>query len=106
MSRPKNTTSNTPGQGPVTAKLEPGTENCDASEILEVRAGVCVVDALEISSCRLSEALLFIKDYSDFDVGLKTSGVYLLQECLISAKAVLDSSIKGLMSARHAGGLK
>lgn len=73
-------------------------------ETLQVRGGMDVVDALEDSSYRLSEVLLFIREYLDEEQGLKTSGVYLLQEQVMNAKAVLDASVAGLMTARRAGG--
>lgn len=70
---------------------------------MQVRPGVCVIDALEDSSCLLSEVLLFIREHMDEDHGLKVSGVYLLQEHLVHAKAVLDSSVSGLIHSRHGG---
>lgn len=102
---PKNTTALQKAQVAVTDATQFRACIGAEDETLQVRAGIDVVDALEDSSCRLSEVLLFIRDHLDDDLGLKTSGVYLLQEHVMNAKAVLDASVAGLMTARRAGGV-
>lgn len=106
MSHPKNNTASAFAQYAVT--VETAYKACHGAddETLQVRGGIDVIDALEDSSCRLSEVLLFIREYLDEDAGLKISAVYLLQEQLMNAKAVLDSSVAGLMHARLVGGGK
>ncbi|POQ03667.1 hypothetical protein [Pseudomonas syringae] len=103
MTHLKNTTAPPKSQVAVTKAHDFRPINPAGDEILQVRSGVCVIDALEDSSCLLSEVLLFIRDHLDEDAGLKVSGVYLLQEHLINAKAVLDASVSGLMAQRSGG---
>lgn len=105
MTHSKNTTALSHAQVPVTETSDFRVVNPGGERVLQVTPGICVVDALEDSSCLLSEALLFITDYLDEDHGLKTSGVYLLQQHLISAKGILDSSVKGLVTAQRQGGV-
>jgi hypothetical protein len=106
MSRLENTTVPKTAQVAVTqAMLYRPCVGADDSN-LQVRAGIDVVDALEDSSSRLSEVLLFICQYTDEEEGLKTSGVYLLKEQVMNAKAVLDASVAGLMTTRRAGGAR
>ena len=104
MSHPKNSTAPQKAQDPVTAAMSFKVINPGGDRIFQVTPGLCVVDALEDSSCLLSEVLLFIQEYNDEDTGLKTGGVYLIQEILANAKAIVDSSVCGLMAAQRAGG--
>lgn len=104
MSRPENTIVLGAAQAAVTQATLYRPRVCAEDSSLQVRAGIDVVDALEDSSSRLSEVLLFICDYTDEEDGLKPSGVYLLKEQVMNAKAVLDASVSGLMTARRAGG--
>jgi hypothetical protein len=97
MSHPKNSKTPEVTQQPLTTEHQ-------VDELMSVRSGVPVLDALELSSCRMSELLSFIRDHVDEDDGLKVSAVYLAQEHLIGAKAMLDSCISGLMQAERVGG--
>jgi hypothetical protein len=101
---PKNSTKPLKAQDPVTAVTAFKAINPHDDRIFQVAPGVDVVDALEDSSCLLSEVLFFLKEYHDEDTGLKTAGVYLIQEVLLNAKAIVDSSVCGLMAAQRAGG--
>lgn len=101
---PKNSTKPDKAQDPVTAVMAFKAINPDGDRIFQVAPGVCVVDALEDGSCLLSEILMFTSEYNDADTGLKPGAIYLIQETLESAKAIVDSSVSGLMAARHAGG--
>lgn len=96
---PKNSTTVKVTQPPVTAAL-------DVDEFFSVRPGVPFIDALEISSCRISEILLFLRDHVDEEEGLKVSAVYLMQDHLVGAKAILDSAASGLMCASPKGGVQ
>lgn len=104
MSHPKNSTKPLGTQVPVTQLTQFKAISTESDHIFQVTPGVCLVDALEDSSCLLSEVLLFIQQYNDEDSGLKTAGVYLIQEVLVNAKAIVDSSVSGLMAAQRAGG--
>ncbi|TDV44426.1 hypothetical protein EC919_11498 [Pseudomonas graminis] len=104
MSHPKNSTKPLEAQVPLTQLMQFKAINPESDQIFQVTPGICLVDALENSSCLLSEVLLFIQQYHDEDSGLKTAGVYLIQEVLVSAKAIVDSSVCGLMAAQRAGG--
>ncbi|VVO22876.1 hypothetical protein PS723_04358 [Pseudomonas fluorescens] len=102
MSHPKNSTSKALAQVAVTQPFEVVDHMKD--EFLQVRHDVAVTDALELSSARLSEVLLFIRDHTDEESGLRNSGVHLIQEHLAGAKALLDSSVNGIIAAQRAGG--
>jgi hypothetical protein len=91
-------------QAPLTQPTPFKAINPESDRIFQVNSGICLIDALEDSSCLLSEVLLFIQQYNDEDSGLKTAGVYLIQEVLVNAKAIVDSSVSGLMAAQRAGG--
>ncbi|VVO24383.1 hypothetical protein PS710_04503 [Pseudomonas fluorescens] len=99
---PKNSTRKDPAQVAVTQPFE--VVDHERDEFLQVRHDIAVTDALELSSARLSEVLLFIRDHADEESGLKSSGLYLITEHLIGAKALLDSSVSGIVAARRAGG--
>lgn len=101
---PKNSTKPDKAQDPVTAVMAFKAINPEGDRMFQVTPGVCVIDALEDSSCLLSEILLFIQQYNDEDQGMKTAGVYMIQEVLVNAKAIVDSSVCGLMAAQRAGG--
>jgi hypothetical protein len=73
-------------------------------EYLQVRPDIPVLDAIERSSCRIAEILLFLREHYDDETGLKVSGVYMVQEHLISAKALIDASVNGLIAAQREGG--
>ena len=104
MSHPKNSTKPDKAQDPVTAVMAFRAINPEGDRIFQVTPGICVVDALEDSSCLLSEVLMFISDYNDADTGMKVGGMYMIQEVLENAKAIVDSSVCGLMAAQRAGG--
>ena len=96
MSHLKNTTASLAKQGLRTVSMPIGSD----LDVLEVRAGVGALEALEDSSSRLGEALLFIRDHMDSDTGLKTSGAWMVQQSLENAKGILDSLVMGIMQAR------
>ncbi|KWS41932.1 MULTISPECIES: hypothetical protein [Pseudomonas syringae group] len=102
MSQPKSNTAPKKAQVAVTQPFEVIDHGKD--EFLQVRSGIPALDAMELSSAWLSEVLLFIRDYYDEETGLKTSGVYLIQQQLISAKALIDASVVGIMEAERSGG--
>lgn len=99
---PKNTTGKASAQVAVTQPFE--VVDHEKDEFLQVRHGISVTEALEMSSNRLAEVLCFIRDHVDEESGIKNSGVWLLQEHLIGAKALLDSSVNGIIAAQRAGG--
>lgn len=101
---PKNSIKPDKAQDPVTGVMPFKAINPDGDRIFQVTPGICVVDALEDGSCLLSEILMFISEYHDADTGLKPGAVYLIQETLENAKAIVDSSVCGLMATQRAGG--
>lgn len=104
MSRPENTKTHTAPQEPLTAEWDFHVINAEQNHCLRVTPGLPVLDVLEDSSCRLAEVLKFIDDHLDDERGLKVSALYLLQNHLVTAKALVDSSTAGLIRAGHAGG--
>lgn len=102
MLQPENTTTPLKAQAAVTQPFE--VVDHDKDEFLQVRSDVPVLKAMEESSTWLSEVLLFIRDYNDDEDGLKTSGVYLIQQQLIGAKALIDASVDGIIAAQRSGG--
>lgn len=102
MSHPKNTTASLKAQVAVTQPFE--VIDHEKDEYLQIRSDIPVLKAMEESSTWLSEVLLFIRDYNDDEDGLKVSGVYLIQQQLIGAKALIDASVDGIMAAQRSGG--
>jgi hypothetical protein len=101
MTHPKSTTETQRAQAPVTDVMPFRQIDSVGGRIFQVAPGICVIDALEDSSCLLSEILLFIRDYSDQDSGLKISAVHVIEDILINAKAIVDASTSGLMESQR-----
>ncbi|MCF7537567.1 hypothetical protein [Pseudomonas petrae] len=101
MLHPKSNTETQKAQDPVTDVMPFRAIDSDGGRIFQVASGICVIDALEDSSCLLSEILLFIRDYSNQDSGLKISAVHVIEDILINAKAIVDASTSGLMASQR-----
>lgn len=75
----------------------------DGVMALAVRAGLPVSDLLELSSCRLGETLELLREQAEGDEGLSQNTLYVVQNQIETAKAMLDACSAGLILAGERG---
>lgn len=73
--------------------------NSDGLNALAVRPGLPVSDLLELSSCRLAETLELLREQAEADEGLSQNTLYVVQNQIETAKAMLDACTAGLILA-------
>lgn len=66
-------------------------------DALAVRSGLPVEGLMELSSCRLAETLELLREQAEGDEGLVLNTLYVVQNQLETAKAMLDACTAGLV---------
>lgn len=74
-------------------------ESLDAvgTQTFAVRPGLPMSDLLELSSCRLSETIELLREQSEGNEGLSQNTIYIVQNQLVTAKALIDACSSGLL---------
>lgn len=75
----------------------------DGVKALSVRPGLPVSDLLELSSCRLAEIIELLRGQAEGDEGLSQNTLYVVQNQIETAKAMLDACTAGLILAGERG---
>lgn len=70
----------------------------DQQYALAIRADLPVDDLLELSSCRLAEVLELLREQAEGNEGLTQNTLYIVQNQIEMAKAMIDACSLGLIS--------
>jgi len=71
-----------------------------SGDLVEVRAGAPIDEVLELASCRLSEVLELLREQAEHDEGLTQNMLYVTQDLLVGAKAMVDACSGGLLDMK------